>query len=182
MRSSGYVVPDEDSNRMAEGHIHNRGPLKYLRGTLDPLPKHEEAGRGYRVPNGGLYSTLEDLASFVGMLSGTGPTTVLSADSLAEMARSRAETTGPSAGSGASSYGLGLFSRDGTSILYHGGATPGFTCSFAYDPSGWGVVVLRNYSSGDGEPARTSLSNVCIGLTDALAKAAGEGGSQHARL
>ena len=31
--------------------------------TLDPTPKLDEEGRGYRVPNGGVYSTLGDLAS-----------------------------------------------------------------------------------------------------------------------
>ena len=169
MSSSGYLVPEKDSHRLAEGHIVKKD------GTLSSLPKRDEAGRGYRVPNGGVYSTLEDLASYVGMLTASGPTAVLSAESLAEMAKPRAQTAGPSAGSGASSYGLGLFSRDGTDVLYHGGATPGFTCNFAYDPSGWGVVILRNYAAGAGEPARTSLGNVCIELTEALVKAAGEG-------
>ena len=31
--------------------------------ALDPTPKLDEEGRGYRVPNGGVYSTLGDLAS-----------------------------------------------------------------------------------------------------------------------
>ena len=31
--------------------------------VLDPTPKLDEEGRGYRVPNGGVYSTLGDLAS-----------------------------------------------------------------------------------------------------------------------
>ncbi len=102
-----------------------------------------QEGRGYRVPNGGVYSTLADLASYIGMLSGSGPTTVLSLGSLDKMAAPIAQTTGPSSGSSGSSYGLGLFHRDDApNVLYHGGATPGFTCNFAFDRITVGLLPL----------------------------------------
>lgn len=44
---------------------------------------------------------------------------------------------------------------------------------------GWGCVILRNYASaGPGQPARTSLGNVALKVTEALIRAAG----QHAKL
>ena len=74
------------------------------------------------------------LGSDIGMLSETGPTAVLSTASIDAMSAPIAQTAGPSAGSQGSSYGLGLFHRDGSpGVLYHGGATPGFTCNFAFD-------------------------------------------------
>eukprot|EP01043_Picozoa_sp_COSAG02_P042434 COSAG02_NODE_3608_length_6488_cov_5.786508_2_plen_84_part_00 len=77
------------------------------------------------------------------MLSESGPTTVLSSASLDKMAAPIAQTTGPSSGSSGSSYGLGLFHRDDTpNILYHGGATPGFTCNFAFDRTTVGLLPL----------------------------------------
>ena len=57
-----------------------------------------------------------------------------------------AETKGASAGTGVGQrYGLGLFTTPDGRVAYHGGATPGFTCNFAYDPvQGFGAVILRN--------------------------------------
>lgn len=44
---------------------------------------------------------------------------------------------------------------------------------------GWGCVILRNYASGGpGQPARTSLGNVALKVTEALVAAA----KQHAKL
>ena len=129
MTSTSYYVPEEDRYRLAEGHV-----ITDSAGTLDSTPKLDEEGRGYRVPNGGVYSTLDDLARYIGMLSESGPTKVLSPASLDDMAAPVAQATGPSSGSSGSSYGLGLFHRDDSpNILYHGGATPGFTCNFAFD-------------------------------------------------
>ena len=129
MSSTSYYVPEKDRHRLAEGHV-----VTDSVGPLDSTPKLDEEGRGYRVPNGGVYSTLNDIASYIGMLSETSQVTVLSPSSLDTMAAPIAQTTGPSSGSSGSSYGLGLFHRDETPhILYHGGATPGFTCNFAFD-------------------------------------------------
>ena len=129
MCSTSYYVPECDRHRLVEGHL-----ITDSVGTLDSTPKLDEEGRGYRVPNGGVYSTLSDLASYIGMLSESGPTTVLSSASLDKMAAPIAQAAGPSSGSSGSSYGLGLFHRDDSPrIIYHGGATPGFTCNFAFD-------------------------------------------------
>lgn len=45
-------------------------------------PLHEQAGRGYRVPNVALYMTVGDLAKFVSFLMGNGPVSVAETASL----------------------------------------------------------------------------------------------------
>ena len=40
-------------------------------------PRRELAGRGYKVPNGGLFSTVGDLARFLAFEMGNGPEAVL---------------------------------------------------------------------------------------------------------
>lgn len=45
-------------------------------------PLREHAGRGYRVPNGAAYSTVDDLAKFASFLMGYGPEGVLKTSSL----------------------------------------------------------------------------------------------------
>ena len=164
MLHSGYRV--QPGGTVAHGYVQSKTGA-----WDDTLPTAEEAGRGYRVPNGGVYSTVTDLAKLVGGLSATGPVEVLRPDSLAVMRADVASTAGPSAGTGASSYGLGLFTTEagggaGTCITYHGGATPGFTANMAFDAqTGWGCVILRNYAGGE-----TSLGNVCIGAVRSLLK------------
>jgi CubicO group peptidase (beta-lactamase class C family) len=46
------------------------------------IAQREHAGRGYKVPNGALYTTVEDLARFVAFEMGEGPETALKKDTL----------------------------------------------------------------------------------------------------
>ena len=84
MRSTGYTMSATDR---AIGGAAARGFVQQQHdGTWsDELPTAEEDGRRYRVPNGGLHSTVRDLGRYIGMLSATASTTVLTSESLAEM-------------------------------------------------------------------------------------------------
>jgi CubicO group peptidase (beta-lactamase class C family) len=52
------------------------------KGSDATTPQRELAGRGYKVPNGAMFTTVGDLAHFASFLLGAGPETVLKTESL----------------------------------------------------------------------------------------------------
>ena len=145
MDSSTFIVNTPDlATRLSVGYSRNRetGEISAERAT------QEHFGRGYKVPNGGIYSTVGDLARFAAGLTGHSPVQILSDDSRAEMMTPQAPAEG---------YGLGLTVRtsdEGVRIVGHGGSVAGYNAglSIAPDPSpgsGWaplGVAMLRTTS------------------------------------
>lgn len=109
-------------------------------------PAREHAGRGYKVPNGGVYSTVADLARFLGSVSGVPGLRILEEESRREMIRVQTPED-PSDG-----YGLGFritVDEEGRRIVSHGGSVAGYTAHMAVDPdAGISVVLLRNYGGG----------------------------------
>jgi CubicO group peptidase (beta-lactamase class C family) len=114
--------------------------------TFD-TPQREHAGRGYKVPNGALYSTVDDLARFLAFELGEGPESVLNRKTLADV-QTRVHSSGPRLGGG---YGIGFtLTRRGEHVfLGHGGAVAGYTAhAQIHAASKTGVIVLRNASGG----------------------------------
>jgi CubicO group peptidase (beta-lactamase class C family) len=110
-------------------------------------PQREHAGRGYKVPNGALYSTVVDLARFLAFQLGEGPSSVLERATLADV-QTRVHSSGPRLGSG---YGVGFqLTRRGEHVfLGHTGSVAGYTAqAYIHLPSKTGVIVLRNASGG----------------------------------
>jgi CubicO group peptidase (beta-lactamase class C family) len=109
-------------------------------------PDRELDGRGYRVPNGALFSTINDLAKFVSWELGEGPAGVLAKDAQdANYARAFFSNAAMTSG-----YGVGFqISRRGDIVMLgHGGSTAGYHASaLVHRPSRLGVVVLRNCDS-----------------------------------
>jgi CubicO group peptidase (beta-lactamase class C family) len=136
MKRSFYIIPDEFTAKLAVGM--EGGPSD----TIDiESPKAEHKGRGYKVPNGGIYSTPNDLAKF--MISNLGFNSILERESL-EMMQSE---KGPEP----NKYGLGLmvFHNDQVSIVGHNGQVLGYTSQFAFEKeSKFGVILMRNYTVG----------------------------------
>ncbi len=97
----------------------------------------EHFGRGYKVPNGGVYSTVHDLAAFAAALMGEGDVRILSEESRAEMSTPQAPATG---------YGLGLAmtpSGQGSLLVGHGGSVAGYNANLIFDPqTKLGVAML----------------------------------------
>jgi D-alanyl-D-alanine carboxypeptidase len=106
-------------------------------------PDRELEGRGYRVPNGALFSTITDLAKFVAWELGEVSTTVLKKQTQdANYARAFFSNAAMTSG-----YGVGFqISRRGEIVMLgHGGSTAGFHSSaLVHRPSRLGVIVLRN--------------------------------------
>lgn len=138
MTNSFFVVPNEKKKYLAKGI--GGGPLGNL--NLEK-PEKEHAGRGYKVPNGGIYSTPNDLGKF--MISNMGYSKLLDQASLKEM------QTNQTPNDGFWKYGLGfsLYQDSTTSIVGHGGSVWGYTANFEFDnESKYGVILMRNYDWG----------------------------------
>ena len=107
----------------------------------------EHDGRGYKVPNGALYTTVGDLAKFVSMWLQEGPETVLKRETI----RDTLSRTGSATGELTSGYGIGFqVNRRGTNVFYgHGGSVAGYRANMLFHPSSkTGVIVLRNVGGG----------------------------------
>jgi CubicO group peptidase (beta-lactamase class C family) len=111
--------------------------------------REHETGRGYKVPNGAIYTTLGDLARFASVLIGQGPETVLKSASLDRFEKQLAVPADIGLTSG---YGIGfqVDRRDGYVAFGHGGAVAGYTSSLLMNRAkGIGVIV---FSSGAANP------------------------------
>jgi D-alanyl-D-alanine carboxypeptidase len=109
-------------------------------------PDRELEGRGYRVPNGALFSTVNDLTKFVAWELGEGPTGLLR-KATQDANYNRAFFSNAAMTSG---YGVGfqIVRRGDTVMLGHGGSTAGYhSAVMVHRPSKLGVIVLRNCDS-----------------------------------
>jgi CubicO group peptidase (beta-lactamase class C family) len=110
-------------------------------------PEREHQGRGYKVPNGAMYTTVGDLARFLAFELGHGPEIVLKKEMLEE----NFKRVHSASGDLTSGYGIGFqIERRGSLITYgHGGAVAGYVAAALINrDSGKGVIVLRNVSGG----------------------------------
>ena len=134
MDDSFFVLEDpEHIRRMSVGYARNRrtGEVSAARATA------EHFGRGYKVPNGGVYSTVEDMAAFAAGLLGASEVEILSEASREAMRTPQSPAEG---------YGLGLSIRaeEGVTRVGHGGSVAGYNARLVFDPaSGLGVAMLR---------------------------------------
>lgn len=127
-------------------------------GTLDDRTAAREArdGRGYKVPNGAIFTTVDDLARFVVFELGHGPDSVLD-KSILDAAFGGIVATNRVLDSG---YGLGFMAmrRDGYSFLGHDGGVAGYWAAMYFDRSyQLGVVVFRNVIGGKQDPRRLAV-------------------------
>jgi len=143
MDDTFFALPDDKIARIAEGMSNNGANVN----TAQPLL--ELKGRGYKVPNGGIYTTPSDLAKFVMSLMGNPP--LLTAKS-----RRQIQNIPP----GGKDYGLGLMIINNRSwdVIGHDGGVPGYTAQFLIDQySGYAVILMRNYNNGSTDLERASL-------------------------
>ena len=159
MAHSSFVVPHDDLRHLAVGYANRRD------GSIDADgPAREHRGRGYKVPNGGIYSTVGDLARFIAGMTGAAGDALLPLEHRLEMMRMQTP------GSDSSGYGLGFQIRsgpEGRRFIGHGGSVAGYTAHLVFEPeSAIGVVLLRNYGSG-----RTNLGRAATEVLAALVEA-----------
>ena len=119
--------------------------------------KEHETGRGYKVPNGAIYTTIGDLARFASFLLGEGPETVLKRSSLQ---RFQSQTIVPADVALNAGYGIGFSvdRRDGYVAFGHGGAVAGYTAMLLLNRAkGMGVVALSNGAANPTAIAQRAL-------------------------
>ncbi len=113
------------------------------------MPLEQHKGRGYKVPNGALYSTVGDMARFLSFEMEHGPNGVLKKTSLYLNFMQVYSATGDLA----HGYGIGFEARRrGSLVAYgHGGAVVGYPAAAYFNrESGKGVIVLANASGAGG--------------------------------
>lgn len=111
-----------------------------------PEPEHDAVAM---APAGQLWTTVDDLCRWAGVLAGQSPS-VLSPDTAAEMREPIALADSPS-DPWTLAYGLGImvFNLGGRRSYGHGGSMPGFLAGLRIAPdSGEAAVVMTNATSG----------------------------------
>ena len=152
MVDTGFAIGSADRGRLALGYA-------VADGKADAAQAQSElAGRGYKLPVGGAFTTLKDMAQFVSFQMGDGPAGILKPETLALWPR-LLETVDPGMGQG---YGVGfqLFTNGDVVLRGHTGGLPGYRALEAFDPeSKTGFIVLRNALGGRfGDPVMMVFS------------------------
>jgi D-alanyl-D-alanine carboxypeptidase len=135
------------------------------------VPDQRLDGRGYRVPNGALFSTVNDLAKFVSWEVGDGPDGILKRTTQ-DANYGRVFFSNPALTSG---YGVGfMVSRRGDVLMIgHGGSTEGYHASALVNRElRVGVVALRNCDNCpvDAGPVASRILERMVTASRALAR------------
>jgi len=112
-------------------------------------------GRGYKVPNGALFTTIDDLSRFLVLQMGFGPAQVIARSRLDSVYAGIPAATGALMGG----YGIGYsVERRGPYTWFgHNGAVAGYAASLLFDREHQiGVIVLRNALGGAVRPGKTA--------------------------
>ena len=147
-------------------------------GSIDSLTAAKEArtGRGYKVPNGAIFTTVDDLSRFVEFELGHGPASVL------PPARLDTSFGGFVASSAdlSSGYGLGFMAMRRQAFTYtgHNGGVAGYGASMYFSrPAQVGVVLFRNVVGGKVNPDRLAVE-----ILQRLVESSGGQGVQAKRI
>jgi CubicO group peptidase (beta-lactamase class C family) len=130
--------------RLAKGYVVTEEKVD---GTV---PEREHQGRGYKVPNGAVYSTVGDLARFLSFELGQGPDTVLKRQTLEENYQRIVKLDRSSDDMAAYGVGFQMMNCGGDlRVLGYGGFVPGYHARSDINWSaGVGFIVLRNVEGG----------------------------------
>jgi CubicO group peptidase (beta-lactamase class C family) len=142
MTHTSFEPNDQMRVNLARGYVLQNGIVD------SKTAEGEHLGRGYKVPNGALYTTVGDLARFVSFEMGCGPAEVLSAEQLLQNRRRIVVSPANLRGG----YGIGFMAiRLGDTIVCgHSGEVAGYVAEAYFEPrSKIGMIVLRNAVGGD---------------------------------
>jgi len=142
MNNSFFIVPDSLFPKLAKGI--DGGPI----GKLSfERPTRGHKGRGYKVPNGGIYSTPADLGKF--MRCNLGYCDLLKKENLELMQT----ITHPKEETWDRGLGFVLYQDDVLNTVEHSGFISGYTAYFIFDKKHqYGVIIMRNYNFGSTNP------------------------------
>ncbi|HEY2377314.1 MAG TPA: serine hydrolase [Gemmatimonadaceae bacterium] len=143
MTRTRFEIDPSIAADVATGYDVSRG------GAIDSLTAAKEGreGRGYKVPNGAIFTTVDDLSRFVEFELGHGPASVLPSARL-DSAFGGVVASSSELGSG---YGLGFMAmrRQAFAFTGHNGGVAGYGASMYFSrPAEVGVVLFRNVTGG----------------------------------
>ena len=127
MSQTAFSLDEGMQKNRAKGFLIENGKV-----DAETPELYERDGRGWRIPNGGLYSTVEDLARFVAFELGAENAAVLSKKTLeSNFVRVQSANIDFSYG-----YGLGFQVRRRGNLVAvgHDGVSAGYRCSAWFDP------------------------------------------------
>jgi CubicO group peptidase (beta-lactamase class C family) len=157
MRHTAFEVEPAIASEVTRGYDIPRG------GSADPAQSVRDliTGRGYKVPNGAIFTTVDDLGRFLVLLLGAAPEAVVPHARLDSAFDAMVSPTGePTA-----PYGLGfMVAREGSLTFFgHGGAVPGYGAFMAFDRDRQvGVIALRNALGGPVNPSRVATAALAL--------------------
>lgn len=148
MSNSTFILSDNQMKHMTKGY-------QQIRDSDDfdfEQPTSDHSGRGYKVPNGGIYTTLEDLSKYVIALSDQSD---IYSSEVSSLIYSYPDGVSTSPENELNVYGLGLnmdITKDGEILSAgHGGSVAGYTAWMRFSPAtGHGIIVLRSYNKRGG--------------------------------
>jgi CubicO group peptidase (beta-lactamase class C family) len=140
MNTTYFNVPENQKENLAKGM--GGGPTA----ELDfERPKREQYEVGYRIPNGGIYSTPSDMVKF--MKACMGYSSLLNESGIEMLQTTQTPTTRLRSNY---SFGFDLYSDQGINTVGHAGSNAGYTAHFEYEKdSKYGVILMRNYNFGN---------------------------------
>jgi len=141
MTSTFFEPNDGMRPRLAKGYIKEEEAIDA------ETAAREHQGRGYKVPNGAIYTTVEDLARFVAFQMGAEAPAVLKKESLDESFNALLLADPDFEGG----YGIGFEVTRLDDVLLHGhsGGVAGYQAYAYFDRSSrTGVIFLRNALGG----------------------------------
>jgi len=140
MHNSFFIIPEGSDSKVATGYKWHPFTGK----VDDQKSQLEHAGRGYKVPNGGIYSTPNDLARFLMAHIVNGG--LLSKELMEKM------HTIQTPESNKYGYGFCFYIRNndnGIKMIEHDGGVTGYNAYMVFSPdSKIGVILMRNYNFG----------------------------------
>jgi CubicO group peptidase (beta-lactamase class C family) len=155
--------PDQETRlNLAKGYAYDEGHIDTQR------PEREHRGRGYKVPNGALYTNVGDLSKFLAFEMGFGPQTVLKAQTLEDIHKRVI-----SADLLQNGYGIGFQARSQGDLLLigHDGDVAGYEAGAYFEPKRKFGVLLFHNSSGDAFDGWKMVVQIVEKLAPALAAA-----------
>ena len=151
MRSTDFELTPALRSRLAVGVDWDELYKDTL--NFEDAASEHESGPGFRVPSGGLYSTVGDLAKLVSLELGYGPDSVLGRET------TKLRDAVPVVSNVRLDYGYGLgiqvYRWGDTVAVGHSGNLAGYTSMALYDPATrYGVIVLRSAAGGEADAGR----------------------------
>jgi CubicO group peptidase (beta-lactamase class C family) len=161
MTNTSLVLTPEMAPHLSKGYDVAQGKV-----DSETALRENQGGRGYKVPNGAIYTTVGDMARFASFLMGHGPESVLKKSSLDNDLTRFAVQADFQLDSG---YGIGAFvtHRDTYTAFGHGGAVAGYQAALYLNrEAGVGVILFANALG----PGAVDTDGLALKALDILSK------------